>query len=1117
VARCSTPERVGKDASAAELAVVKGEPRVCSEMVKDADGKTFIDVLSPIAAEEGCLSCHSEVKAGDAIGYLALERWADDDLKGLARARAKLIIINVLLVGVLMTVLWFVTRAIVRPVRQVAQAAELIAQGDIQQSIDYRSEDEVGALAESFRGLTGYLGEMAEAARAIGEGDLSVQVSPRSDRDVLAQNFQRTNGILNDLVGELGRLTAAATHGELGTRGDASRFHGGYGEIVSGVNATLDAIITPMFVTAEYLDQISRGEIPARITDTYQGDFDAIRNNLNTCIDAVNAMVADARMLSQAAVEGKLATRADASKHRGDFRVIVQGVNDTLDAVIEPLNVAAQYVDMISKGEIPSKITASYHGDFNEIKNNLNTCIDAVNALVADANLLSQAAVEGQLATRADASRHQGDFRAIVSGVNGTLDAVIGPLNVAAGYVDRISKGDIPPKITDKYNGDFNEIKNSLNTCIDAVNALVGDARLLAGAAVDGKLATRADATKHQGDFRAIVSGVNECLDAVIGPLNVAAGYVDRISKGDIPPKITDKYNGDFNEIKNNLNTCIDAVNALVADAAMLSKAAVDGKLATRADATKHQGDFRAVVSGVNDCLDSVIGPLNVAATYVDRISKGDIPAKITDSYNGDFNEIKNNLNTCIDAVNVLVADAVMLAKAAVDGKLSTRADASKHQGDFRAIVQGVNECLDSVIGPLNVAAGYVDRISKGDIPPKITDSYNGDFNQLKDNLNTCVGAVNALVADALMLAKAAIEGKLATRADASKHQGDFARIVSGVNDTLDALITPVNEAAGALEQVANRDLTARMVGNYQGDLAKIKNSLNTAVDNLDQALQQVSTGVEQVASAAAQIGQGSQALAQGASEQASSLEEVGSSLQEMASMTRQNAANSKEARGMAEQAKNGADKGLESMTQLSDAMEKIKASADATAKIVKTIDEIAFQTNLLALNAAVEAARAGDAGKGFAVVAEEVRNLAMRSAEAAKNTANMIEESVQNAEAGVELNQKVFGQLQEINGQANKVGEVMGEIAVGSEQQSQGIDQVTSAVEQMNQLTQQNAANSEESASAAEELSSQSEELRTMVAAFKITSQQAQKGWGGGRTTRPQGGNTFEDFRQAA
>ena len=154
---------------------------------------------------------------------------------------------------------------------------------------------------------------------------------------------------------------------------------------------------------------------------------------------------------------------------------------------------------------------------------------------------------------------------------------------------------------------------------------------------------------------------MNQTLDAVIGPLNVAAEYVDRISKGDIPELITDEYNGDFNEIKNNLNQCIEAVNGLVTESGMLVEAAVGGRLDTRGDATKFGGDFGKIVDGVNQTLDAVIGPLNVAAEYVDRISKGDIPELITDEYNGDFNEIKNNLNQCIEAVNGLVTESGML------------------------------------------------------------------------------------------------------------------------------------------------------------------------------------------------------------------------------------------------------------------------------------------------------------------------------------------------------------------------------------------------------------------------------------------------------------------------
>ncbi len=353
---------------------------------------------------------------------------------------------------------------------------------------------------------------------------------------------------------------------------------------------------------------------------------------------------------------------------------------------------------------------------------------------------------------------------------------------------------------------------------------------------------------------------------------------------------------------------------------------------------------------------------------------------------------------------------------------------------------------------------------------------------------------VRSLAAETNRLTVAARDGALSTRGDAATFDGSFREIVLGINDTLDAVIRPVNEAAAVLDRVAARDLSARVNGDYAGDHARIKDALNTAITNLDRALSEVSVASEQVASAGDQISAGSQALAQGASEQASAIEEVSSSLQEMASMAKQSAANAKEARGLSAGARAGTQTGVESVHRLADAMNRIKDSSASTAKIVKTIDEIAFQTNLLALNAAVEAARAGDAGKGFAVVAEEVRNLAMRSAEAAKNTASLIEESVRNAEQGVSVSGEVQQSLTDIEQQVTKVAEVMDEVAAASEQQTQGIGQINTAVDQMNSITQQVAANSEESASSSEELSSQADRMRTMVAEFTLSTVQGRR-----------------------
>ena len=243
-----------------------------------------------------------------------------------------------------------------------------------------------------------------------------------------------------------------------------------------------------------------------------------------------------------------------------------------------------------------------------------------------------------------------------------------------------------------------------------------------------------------------------------------------------------------------------------------------------------------------------------------------------------------------------------------------------------------------------------------------------------------------------------------------------------------------------------------------------------------------LTSGSDQVSAASGQVSQTSQEMAEGASEQASSLEQTSASLQQMAAMTQQNAANAREAKQIAVEMRKGGETGKDAMLRMADAIQRIKASSDDTARIIKTIDEIAFQTNLLALNAAVEAARAGDAGKGFAVVAEEVRNLAQRSAEAAKNTAALIEESQQNAADGVNVSTEVAGTLNQIVDGIVRMNDLVNGVSTASEEQARGAEEVNRAVEQMDKLTQTNAASAEESASASEELSAQAKELRDMV-----------------------------------
>ncbi len=381
--------------------------------------------------------------------------------------------------------------------------------------------------------------------------------------------------------------------------------------------------------------------------------------------------------------------------------------------------------------------------------------------------------------------------------------------------------------------------------------------------------------------------------------------------------------------------------------------------------------------------------------------------------------------------------------------------------------------------------AHAADRLASGDLSAKVTPRSEHDV--LSRNMNRASETLTDIVGEAKMLIEAARHGELNKRGNPDRFQGAYKELIAGTNNMLDAVVQPIAEAQAVLTAVVNRDLTARMEGTYHGDHDAIKQSLNSALENIAEVFASLTTAIGQVNAAASEIGSGSQDLASGAADQAGSIDQVSNRIKVVDDRTKASAADANEARAAMERAHTDTEQGVERMQALAEAVAEIKKSADSTAKIVKTIDEIAFQTNLLALNAAVEAARAGDAGKGFAVVADEVRSLAIRAAEASRNTAVLIEESVQKAEVGVKLNEGVRRRLEEIRTGVQRAATMMTNIAEGAREQERELAEVSSAMAQISTLTQRTAANAEESASAAAELSAQAGEMHQLASQFNV------------------------------
>ncbi|MHB8080008.1 MAG: HAMP domain-containing protein, partial [Candidatus Krumholzibacteriia bacterium] len=594
-----------------------------SRLRKAEGGRPFMQVVAPIPADDSCLGCHSDLKRGDATGYLVLDRWADRDLKTARISQVRQALSNLLLIGLLVGVLVWAARAITRPVAAIAGSAARIARGDLSQEIGHRSDDEIGALADSFRDLTGYLQEMAGGAKALSEGDLSVRVAPRSEQDVLARNFAAARAAIEGLIAETSALTTAAREGRLTTRGDAARFQGGYRQVVEGVNEVLDAL-------TGLLDNMPT---PAMIIDK-------------------------------------------------DFTI-----------------------------------------------------------------------------------RYMNDIGAKVGGR--TRDQVIGQ------------------KCHDFFR--TSDCRTSRCACGQAM-------------AQGHEASSDTDAHPNGLDLDIHYSGI---------PI--------RDGKGNV----------------------IGAFEVVTDQTAVRQAARMTQKVADYQTAETRK--------------------LTAALT---QMASGDLSAQ----------------------VELAAADADTTA---------------------------ARELLQQILAAMH----------------------------------TLKQAVVRLVDDANLLATAAVEGRLDTRADVARHQGDFRRIVAGVNATLDAVLTPIKEASDVLETLSNYDLRARVAGDYKGDHAKIKESLNRTAQALHDSLAQVSEAVEQVTSASGQIASSSQQVAEGASEQASSLEETSSSLEEMSSMTKQNADNTQQAKALTEATKGAADRGAASMGQMMTAMGRIRTASEGTAQIIRDINEIAFQT----------------------------------------------------------------------------------------------------------------------------------------------------------------------------
>ena len=704
--------------------------------------------------------------------------------------------------------------------------------------------------------LTGQVRNIAEVATAIANGDLSrkITVDVRGEILQLKETLNTMVDQLNRFAGEVTRVAReVGTEGRLGGQANVPGVAGTWKDLTDSVNSMAGNLTAQVRNIAEVTTAVARGDLSRKITVDVKGEILELKNTINTMVDQLNAFAGEVtRVAGEVGTDGKLGGQAQVSGVAGTWKDLTDNVNFMASNLTGQVRNIAEVATAVARGDLSRKITVDVKGEILELKDTINTMVDQLNAFAAEVTRVArEVGTDGKLGGQAMVPGVAGTWKDLTDSVNSMASNLTGQVRNIAEVSTAIATGDLSKKITVNVSGEILLLKETINTMVDQLNRFAGEVtRVAREVGTEGRLGGQANVPSVAGTWKDLTDSVNSMAGNLTAQVRNIAEVTTAVARGDLSRKITVDVKGEILELKNTINTMVDQLNAFAGEVTRVAReVGTDGKLGGQAQVPGVAGTWKDLTDSVNFMAGNLTAQVRNIAEVATAIANGDLSRKITVDVHGEILQLKETLNTMVEQLRSFAAEVTRVAReVGSEGRLGGQANVPGVAGTWKDLTDSVNAMAGNLTAQVRNIAEVTTAVARGDLSRKITVDVKGEILELKDTINTMVDQLNAFAAEVTRVAReVGTDGKLGGQAVVPGVAGTWKDLTDNVNVMAANLTEQVRGIVKVVTAVANGALTQKLTVNAKGEVAALAETINNMTDTLATFADQVTTVAREV------------------------------------------------------------------------------------------------------------------------------------------------------------------------------------------------------------------------------------------------------------------------------